>query len=62
MFPIYILISSFFVFYSVNLVYNIFVPAKWIEQNSKYLAFESKKKFQMNHYKKKLLSTTMVML
>lgn len=39
LFPLYILISSFFVFYSVNLVYNIFVPQKWIEQNSKYLSF-----------------------
>lgn len=38
-FPIYFLISSFFVFYSVNLFYNIIVPPKWIEQNSQFLSF-----------------------
>lgn len=39
LFPIYFIISSFFIFYSVNIVYNIFVPPRWIEQNSLYLSF-----------------------
>lgn len=39
MFPVYFVITSFFTFYSVNLVYNIFVPPRWIEQNSKYLSY-----------------------
>ena len=40
-FPLYFVVSSFFIFYSVNLVYNVIVPPKWIEQNSKYLAYTS---------------------
>lgn len=39
MFPVYFTITSFFTFYTVNLIYNIFVPPRWIEQNSKYLSF-----------------------
>lgn len=41
-FPIYFIISSFFIFYSVNIVYNIFVPPRWIEQNSQFLSFTPK--------------------
>jgi hypothetical protein len=40
-FPIYFTLSAFFVFYCVNLLYNIVVPPKWIEQNSKYLSYTS---------------------
>lgn len=38
-FPMYFVITSFFTFYTVNLAYNIIVPPRWIEQNSKYLSF-----------------------
>lgn len=41
MFPVYFVITSFFTFYTVNLLYNIIVPPRWIEQNSKYLSFTS---------------------
>ena len=37
--PIYILTTSFFVFYLVNIFYNIIVPSKWLEQNSKYITY-----------------------
>lgn len=40
-FPMYFVITSFFTFYTVNLAYNIIVPPRWIEQNSKYLSFTS---------------------
>lgn len=39
LFPVYLFLTSFFCFYSVNIIYNIFVPKGWIEQNSKYLCF-----------------------
>ena len=38
-FPIFFVITSFFVFYTVNLIYNIIVPARWINQNSKYITW-----------------------
>lgn len=38
-FPLFMLITSFFCFYFVNIVYNIISPPKWIEQNSKYLSY-----------------------
>ena len=38
-FPMYFVISSFFVFYTVKFVYNICVPPRWIEQNSQFLSF-----------------------
>jgi hypothetical protein len=38
-FPIFFIITSFFCFYTVNLIYNIIVPARWINQNSKYITW-----------------------
>lgn len=39
LFPFYILMSSFFVFYLFNILYGIVVPRFWIEKNSKYMSF-----------------------
>lgn len=37
--PIYVLTTSFFIFYLVNMCYNIVAPKKWLEQNSKYITY-----------------------
>ena len=38
-FPIFFIITSFFCFYTINLIYNIIAPARWINQNSKYITW-----------------------
>ena len=38
-FPLFYIITSFFCFYTSNLIYNIVAPARWINQNSKYLTW-----------------------
>lgn len=38
-FPLFFIITSFFCFYTINLFYNIVAPARWINQNSKYLTW-----------------------
>lgn len=38
-FPIFFIITSFFSFYTINLIYNIIAPARWINQNSKYITW-----------------------
>lgn len=38
-FPFFFVITSFFCFYLVNLLYNIITPSGWIQTNSKYLAY-----------------------
>jgi len=38
-FPLFFIITSFFSFYTINLIYNIIAPARWINQNSKYIAW-----------------------
>ena len=37
--PLYILTTAFFIFYVVNMCYNIVVPKKWLEQDSKYITY-----------------------
>lgn len=39
MFPLYFVITSFYFFYFVNIVYNLFAPTHWINTNSKYLSY-----------------------
>ena len=38
-FPVFFIITSFFTFYTINLIYNIIAPARWINQNSKYITW-----------------------
>ena len=38
--PLFFLISSFTVFYFVNLIYNIICPVKWINRDSCYLIYD----------------------
>jgi hypothetical protein len=40
--PLIIIITSFYIFYLINTIYNIFVPKKWIEQDSETLTFSKK--------------------
>lgn len=37
--PVFVLLSSFFMYYLINVVYNLIVPKPWIECNSQYLTF-----------------------
>lgn len=39
LFPLYFLLTSFFSFYFVNIIYNIIAPKYWVERDSKYLSF-----------------------
>lgn len=41
--PLSFLFTSFFVFYTINIIYNIVSPKYWTEINSKYLSFHPKK-------------------
>ena len=38
-FPFFFTITSFFCFYTINLLYAIIAPSRWINQNSKYLTW-----------------------
>lgn len=37
--PLFYCITSFFIFYTLNLLYNVVTPSEWIQQNSKYLSY-----------------------
>lgn len=41
--PLFYCITSFFIFYTLNLLYNIIFPSEWIQQNSKYLSYSKQK-------------------
>lgn len=40
--PILVTLTSFFLYYLINTIFNIFVPIKWIEKDSGTLSFEKK--------------------